>query len=291
MSSDIWQNQEVWLIDLPHGIHFGYMNSQAERLAREAFDVASDASFIEIQVHDQQRDRAYSLTDTLANSYRGYATIHCEGETDGKRRLHFASPDAMQRNAYLHESLNLIATAIHRIMPWQTRRVILHPDTIWKGAPRQVMIEALAQSIEGVRDALPDVDVCIEPRGGDRQRKVLRLDIGDLETLTDDLRSSARIGLCIDLAQLYVTKGTEDMVQFLRDLRGVGLPIKEIHASDVQSSGSNKKVAMEIGKGEIDWPLVLPPLLERNKDILIETLGGVPVFRRSKSYIEEMLHA
>lgn len=276
---------------LPPRVRYGYMSTQLDRLAHEAFDVASDASFIEIQLHDQHGDSVVSHIGALAYSYHGYVTIHCEGETDGKRRLRFASPDAVQRDAYLRESLNLVAGAIHRIMPWPTRRVILHPDTMWRGAPRQYLIEALAQSIEGVRNAIPGVDVCIEPRGGDRQRKVLRLDIGDLETLCENLDSSAGIGLCIDLAQLFLTKGTQGMVQFLQDLPGVGLPIKEIHASDVQGSGSNPRVAMEIGKGEIDWPLVLPVLLERNKDILIETLGGVPVFRRSKSYIEEMLHA
>lgn len=57
--------------------------------------------------------------------------------------------------------------------------------------------------------------------------------------------------------------------------------------SDVsQTKKVTNRVAMEVGKGAIDWKLILPLMLQHCNELLIETLGGIKVFGRSKSYLE-----
>lgn len=46
---------------------------------------------------------------------------------------------------------------------------------------------------------------------------------------------------------------------------------------------------MEVGTGSIDWKLILPLILQHCGDLLIETLGGVRVFQRSKIFLESLL--
>ena len=48
---------------------------------------------------------------------------------------------------------------------------------------------------------------------------------------------------------------------------------------------------MEVGTDSIDWRLILPPLLEHCSELLIETLGGIKVFQRSKSFLESFHHS
>lgn len=98
------------------------------------------------------------------------------------------------------------------------------------------------------------------------------------------------IGLCVDLAQLFVVHGNEGIVHFLDELKTIRVPVKEFHISDVlQEKKVINRVAMEVGIGSIDWKLILPLILQHCNDLLIETLVGVKVFQRSKVFLESLL--
>lgn len=144
------------------------------------------------------------------------------------------------------------------------------------------------------RDCLEDIEcVCIEPRGGDSQRKVLRANIEDIRLLEEYLSTNGiHVGLCIDVAQLFVVHGNEGTARVLQDLKSIRLSIKEFHISDVrQTQKVTNRIAMEVGTGQINWKLILPLLLEHCNNFLIETLGGMKVFQRSKAYLESLLMA
>lgn len=98
----------------------------------------------------------------------------------------------------------------------------MHPDTISGKLSRKQQIEILALSLIEIKDKLQDIEmVCIEPRGGDRQNKVLRAEIGDIITLNNCLKSNTTkgIGLCMDLAQLFIVHGNKGIVHFLDELK------------------------------------------------------------------------
>jgi sugar phosphate isomerase/epimerase len=99
-----------------------------------------------------------------------------------------------------------------------------------------------------------------------------------------------KIGLCIDIAQLFIVHGNNGIVRFPNDLRSLRLPVKEFHISDVyQNKKVTNRVAMEVGTGAIDWQLIFPLLLQHCRELLIETLGGIKVFQRSKSFLESLV--
>lgn len=69
-------------------------------------------------------------------------------------------------------------------------RLVLHPDTLTIKTDRDTQIEMLACSLSEMAEKINGIDfICIEPRGGDKQRKVLRANIWDLQTLQDYLSS------------------------------------------------------------------------------------------------------
>ena len=91
-----------------------------------------------------------------------------------------------------------------------------------------------------------------------------------------------KIGLCIDIAQLFIVNGNNGIVRFLDDLRSLQLPVKEFHISNIYHNKKvTNRVAMEVGTGSIDWKLILPLLLQHCNELLIETLGGIKVYERS----------
>jgi hypothetical protein len=129
-------------------------------------------------------------------------------------------------------------------------------------------------------------------RGGDRHRKVLRANLDDILLLDYYLNSTGgpRIGLCIDVAQLFTLYGNSGTAEFLKQLKSACLPVKEFHVSDVLSTEvTTHRVAMEVGSGNINWKLILPLILENCNNLLIETLGGVKVFQRSKMFLESLM--
>src|SRR5271157_2710439 len=145
--------------------HFGYMNVHLEKLESEAAALRDETSFIEIQLHDRLKSIGLVYGPcALPDSFRGYITIHGEGETDGKRRLEFTSPDHHQRSSYVDETLKLFNKGILSLGSRRIKRLILHPDSNRKGESRERQIKFLAQSLEEMRDGIPNnIEVCIEP--------------------------------------------------------------------------------------------------------------------------------
>lgn len=145
-----------------------------------------------------------------------------------------------------------------------------------------------------LEEQVDDLQVCIEPRGGDLQRKVLRPEIEDIRILQEKLNSNGinKIGLCLDIAQLFIVHGNNGIVLFLDEIRSLQLPVKEFHISDVYHNNKKvtNRVAMEVGTGSIDWQLILPLLLQHCNELLIETLGGIKVYQRSRSFLESLVN-
>jgi hypothetical protein len=172
-------------------------------------------------------------------------------------------------------------------------RLILHPDTFSTKLSRRQQLAFLSDSLSNLEENIHSIDfICIEPRGTDRQKKIMRLEIEDIQRLDEYLQANGtrNIGLCIDIAQLFIVHGNEGILSFLEDLKSIHLPIKEFHISDVITNEKTKnRVAMEVGTGGIDWKLILPLILQHCNELLIETLGGVKVFQRSTSYLESLL--
>lgn len=274
------------------GIKYGFMNTSPTQLYRQSGHLRQNASFIEVQIHDKLKANAELIESyQVSADFQGFITIHGEGETDGKRKILFSSIDNNIRERYLNESITLYSSVITRFKPQTVRRIVVHPDTIDRKHPRGLQIRNLAESLTGLSQSLGDVEVCIEPRGGERHGKVLRAEIEDLQILADGLDSATKVGLCLDVAQLFVVHGNKGSVRFLEQLKSIRLPIREFHVSDVsQSKKITNRVATEVGKGVIDWSPILPLMLRYCDQFLIETLGGVSVFDRSRSYLDALVN-
>ena len=189
--------------------------------------------------------------------------------------------------------MNLYSTILKKTDKYNVERIILHPDTLTSKIGRSQQLELLAKSLSELCDRIGNrVVICIEPRGGDRQGKVLRNHIQDIEIFQQMLRmlGEKRVGLCIDIAQLYIVHGNIGSVNFLKKLESIQLPVKEFHLSDVfRSKYVKNRVAMEIGTGSVDWRLLLPFILGHCNELLIETLGGTKVFQRSKEFLKSVI--
>jgi sugar phosphate isomerase/epimerase len=173
----------------------------------------------------------------------------------------------------------------------RVRRLVLHPDSVDRKVAREAQIQLLAASVAEIKDRLPELQVCIEPRGGDRQNKVLRLELQDILNLKKHLCAIGafeQIGLCIDLAQAVIVHGNARTIKFLDELNSTDFQILELHLSDVGLD--QNRVAVEVGKGRIDWPKLFPSALNCCKAVLIETLGGIKVFQRSQAYLHTLVN-
>jgi hypothetical protein len=254
--------------------------------------LGSEASFAEVQIHDKLKGTSEWIRRMQTpKEFKGYLTLHGEGETDGRRIL-FCSDEKDVREKYVKESANLYNTLSDILIPHKIKRIIVHPDTLVGKSPRSKKLEYLAQSLLALEEQLDDLQVCIEPRGCDRQRKVLRAEIEDIRILQEKLNSIGinKIGLCLDIAQLFIVHGNNGIVLFLDELRSLQLRVKEFHISDVYHNKKvTNRVAMEVGTGSIDWHLILPLLLQHCNELLIETLGGIKVYQRSKSFLESLV--
>jgi len=259
-------------------------------LLMESHLLCQEAVFVEIQVHDRLRNQ--KLMVQVSGSFKGHVTMHGEGETEGKKRIMFCSEDESERKEYVRSSASLYASVIDMLWPKRVRRIILHPSKLSRKQNRNEKLQVLARSLGELKDLLPkSTDLCIEPRGGSRQGRVLRLDLHDLTHFQDSLGTNRTVGLCIDVAQLFVTHGNHMIGGFLKGIKEIGLSVSELHVSDVFCAGRvRNKVAMEIGKGQIDWNLIVPDLKATCNDWLIETLGGIPVFKKSKVFLEKTVN-
>lgn len=250
--------------------------------------------FLELQVHDNLKHRLDVIPDLgLSTSFGGYVTLHGEGETDGKRKIAFCSYDEPIRKNYIRECVDLYSTILTKTDKYDVERIILHPDSLTSKIGRSQQLELLAKSLSELCDHIGNrVVICIEPRGGDRQGKVLRNHIQDIEIFQQMLKivGEKRVGLCIDIAQLFIIHGNIGSVNFLKKLKLIQLPVKEFHLSDVfQSKYVKNRVAMEIGTGSVDWLLLLPFILVHCNELLIETLGGIKIFQRSKEFLNSVI--
>lgn len=280
-------------------LEYGFMNSVLTRLPLDIDTLRQSAQFIEVQIHDALRKRFDDIRQSaiLPDAFGGYVTLHGEGETDGKRKILFSSANSIERRHYLSNCVILYQKVIDHFDN-KVRRLILHPDSVSSMKPRQTQLEVLATSLVEMHDGLSkNIQICIEPRGGDRQRKVLRTELKDIQILGNHLSSlgaSKRIGLCVDLAQVVIVHGDDNnnensSTKFLRQLKSTSdLPILEWHLSDVAIN--QNRVAVEVGRGRINWIKMLPLVLGCCKSILIETIGGTKVFERSRSYLESMVN-
>jgi hypothetical protein len=245
----------------------------------------SKAAFIEIQVHDKMKDNLEKIKQlSIAEDFKGFVTIHGEGETDGRKRILFSS-QLNARTDYVKQCAQLYSKVIKHLYPITVKRIIAHPSSLDRNGSRRDQIYALSESLVALQDLIDSAEICIEPRGCDRHRKVLRVEISDIEMLDEFLHKLGgdKIGLCIDIAQLFLCKGNEGIVNFFSGLKK---DVKEFHISDV----TERRLGVEIGKGLIDWGNIIPHMLDHCKDFLVETLGGIRVFNRSLEYLERRVH-
>jgi hypothetical protein len=269
------------------------MSSSFNRVKDDVALIAEQCSFIELQLHDNIMEKIDTDKPIHIPEYSGYFTFHGEGETDGKKRIKFCSPDNHERSTYIEHCINLYNRLLECLPNYKVSRLILHPDTLNKRSERNAQIDLLAYSLSELTDKINGIDsICIEPRGGSSQGKVLRLEIEDVNSLGNTISSLGirNVGLCIDIAQLHTVHGTNGALQFLKSLKSIKVPVKELHLSDLlQTTKVKNRVAMEIGTGSIDWKLILPLILQHCNDLLIETLGGVRVFQRSKMFLDSLM--
>jgi hypothetical protein len=270
------------------------MSSSFNSLKNDIELIAEQCSFIELQLHDNiMKKIKIDKTIHIPLEYTGYFSFHGEGETDGKKRIKFCSSDNHERSTYISQCVNLYNRVSECLANYKVSRLILHPDTLNRRLNRHAQIELLAYSLSEMTDKINGIgSICIEPRGGICQGKVLRLEIEDVCSLENSVNSLGlrNLGLCIDIAQLHVAHGINGSLQFLKALKSMKLPVKELHVSDVlQSAKVKNRVAMEVGVGSVDWKLILPSVLQHCNELLIETLGGVKVFQRSKMFLDSLL--
>ncbi|HKG87290.1 MAG TPA: TIM barrel protein [Nitrososphaeraceae archaeon] len=248
--------------------------------------VTGNTQFIELQVHDKLKDRWNDLKDDIkvAESFKGFLTIHGEGENDGRKRILFSAESGIRRQ-YVKSCAQIYSAVLHHLNENEVKRVIVHPDTIDRKRNRLEQIAALSESLVNLYDDLlhDNVEICIEPRGCDRHKKVLRAEIADLEILDEFLHKFGceKIGLCIDIAQLFICKGNEGTIFFLSKLNK---NIREFHISDAV----NGRIGVEIGIGLIDWSNIIPLMINFCEHFLIETIGGLKVFDRSLRYLDKI---
>ncbi len=246
------------------------------RLPLDVNALNDSADFVEVQIHDSLSEQFDDIKHLaiLSDTFSGYITLHGEGETDGKRKILFSSANSTDRHHYVSNCAILYQKVIDHFHD-KTRRLILHPDSLNSREPRETQLGTLATSLVEMHHRLPkDIQICIEPRGGDRQKKVLRTELEDIRFLYEHLSSlgaSKGIGLCVDLAQVVIVHGEEDEdndgndnvngdIKFLRQLTQTsGLPILEWHLSDVATN--RNRVAVEVGMGRINWLKMLPLVL------------------------------
>jgi sugar phosphate isomerase/epimerase len=270
-------------------LSLGYMNTSGRRLQSEMEKLGDEISFIEVQAHDKLKNS--KLDFKISGHFEGYITIHGEEETDGIRRIRFSDPDAEIRKKYLESSATLYIAVADSLGMKRVRRIVLHPDKATRREKTQDQLRRMMESLAELHDMLPkSIQLCIEPRGDRSGRKVLKLDLEDLFFFEDYLGAGSGIGLCLDIAQIVAMHGNRNAETFLREVERMRLDVGELHLSDILTVGKLKnRVAMEIGTGMVDWEALLPHAWKLCRACLIETLGGIPVFRRSKHFLEKMI--
>ena len=77
------------------------MTSSLYNISKESEIVGSQASFLELQVHDKfKQDNDFISKLNYAGQFNGYLTIHGEGETDGRKKIKFSSVNKTEKKVY-----------------------------------------------------------------------------------------------------------------------------------------------------------------------------------------------
>jgi endonuclease IV len=266
--------------ELLGNFEIGYASSSPCVSKKAADGLDGHADFIEIPVHDDYLSRGISAS--VPDWFKGFVTLHGEGETGGRRLIQFSARRKQTRSQYAENAARLFNNASQKLGELRTRAVVVHPATLSHKYSRENQIDWFAESLSILCDSCVVPEICVEPRGGDRQRKVVRSEIQDILSLREALSSNGvQVGYCIDLAQTYCTHGMEAVVDLVRNCISHDLPIKEFHASDVAGASHSNRLGMEIGTGRIHFACILGEMRELRSRLLIETIGGLPVFRRS----------
>jgi sugar phosphate isomerase/epimerase len=267
-------------------LEIGYASPSCTVKKTAAHNLSACADFVEIPVHDNLRpgiDRLF-----IADNYEGFITLHGEGETDGLRRIRFSCPNKQDRVKYTKRVVRLFNYAMKAAGTVLVQAAIIHPDTLHRGRSRASQIEWLAESLMELSSGCNIPEICIEPRGGDRQRKVVRSHIQDVLLLNEMLEGGTKISYCIDLAQTYCAHGFHGVLEMIDQCLANEISIRELHASDVIATKRSKRLGMEIGTGEVDFSEIMGKIQGMHCRLLIETLGGFPVFSRSLTYLTQM---
>jgi hypothetical protein len=268
-------------------LSIGYCSSSPRVSENLVGRLGEQADFIEIPVHDDFLRRGVSAF--APDHFGGFLTLHGEGETDGHRRIRFSSPSRRDRIRYAKHSARMFNLAHDQIGPLRTRAVIVHPSTLSGRFTRFAQIEWFVESLCTLSDSCTVTEICVEPRGGNRQRKVVRSEIQDIVCLHQAaVKNGIRLGFCIDLAQTYCAYGTQGVANLIGECISHDIPIKEIHVSDVVETRRSKRLGMEIGTGRIDFLQALGHLRDSSVRLLIETIGGLPVFTRSLEHLKRL---
>lgn len=265
------------------------MVTRASRLFAESKLVSPEPiSFVEVPVHDyisklssEQFERYFRVSE----DFRGYVIIHGEGETDGNLRIRFSSPVLQEREAYVND-LSELMSKVHSLIQEKLRAIIVHPGRCYRRYSRDLQIKWLAESLVKLSDLLPETQLCIESRGGDKQGKVLRAIPYDILQLDNFLKQSgAKVTHCFDLAQAFACFGIKGVIDVLEELMENRVLVSEIHASDVADTKRGHRVSVEVGKGSIPWDALIQLLRDFDGRILLEVIGGITPFKRSLKFL------
>jgi endonuclease IV len=245
-------------------------------------------SFIEVPVHDYISKlslKQFQQYFRISEDFRGYVVIHSEGETDGRARIGFSSPALQEREAYVNDLAQLMST-VHGLIQEKLRAIIVHPGTYHRKYARDLQIKWLSESLIKLSELLPETQLCIESRGGDRQGKVLRSIPNDIIELDHFLKESgAKVSHCFDLAQAFTSFGIKGVTNGFQRLMENSVLISEIHASDVADTKRGHRISVEVGKGSIPWSSLTQLLENFDGRVLLEVIGGITPFKRSLEFL------
>lgn len=270
----------------------GYMVSNTQLIPRKMLQIQGMADFMEIPAHDSLIKYSRREIEHLLlpfKEFEGYLVLHGEGETDGKRHIEFSSPRLDTRRKYTESIISLYKSIID-VMQTKTRALILHPGRFSKRYKRIDQIFWMVEGITAISEEVPTLSICIESRGGDKQGKVIRATMDDILLLNRVLKEfgTQRIFHCLDIAQAFIVHGRLGLERLLKDLQIRQIQIQEIHVSDVVITIEGvHQLGREIGTGLIAWNSVLK-LIPPEARILIETLGGPKVFKRSLTFLNKV---
>jgi hypothetical protein len=265
----------------------GYMSSSSQISGKSIEQLNNRADFIEIPAHDDflvERRRVQ-----VPKNYRGFITLHGEGETDGKERIKFADPSRTIRLRYVAKVSRIFNRASEQVGSSLVRAAIVHPGRIARTYDKDRQFSWFADSLAELRDRCVVPEICVEPRGGEQQRKLVRSETHDISSLWEAIKDrGVGVTYCIDVAQTYCAYGISGVASVIRESASNGVPIGELHMSDVVRTGSSTRIGMEIGTGEVEFMKVLRETQNLICRLLIETIGGVHVFSRSLDFLTRL---